>query len=125
MSVAWEPAERAEVETAVARFPLQSGRCAALARAVASVGRRRDEKTRGKQIKPVGAARFVVPKEPLERQWYSHTFAETHAHAVDALTGADGCASGDYLATHWEFPTHLRVTELDLTTVDPGIQEEP
>ncbi|MBK8213704.1 MAG: hypothetical protein IPK71_08135 [Myxococcales bacterium] len=124
MSVDWNDDERSEVEGAIKRFPVESGKCAALARVVARVGISRDPSTRGRQIKPRGAARFVVPKHSDPPRWVSHTFVDTHRHVVDALTGASGCPSASYLATHWEYADALTVQDVDVEMVDPGIQEE-
>lgn len=127
MAVPWNEDERARVEEGIRQHPVPSGRCAALARVVFMVGQERDAATRGRQVRPprMSAARFVVPKVPHPPQWVSHTFVETHAHAVDALTGASGCPAAAYLETHWEYPDHLEVHDVDVETVDPGIQDEP
>ena len=71
------------------------------------------------------AARFVVPKITQPPRWGSHTFVEAHGHAIDALTGADGCSATAYLATHWEYPDHLEIHDVDVGAVDAGIQDEP
>lgn len=127
MGVGWNDQERADVEDAIERYPVESGRCAALARVVSRVGRARDPQTRGLQITPRqgSAARFVVPKHPAPPRWGSHTFVETHAHAVDALTGVDGCAESIYLASHWQYTDALEVRAVDVDAIDAGIQEEP
>lgn len=126
MAVEWNEEERRDVEAGVVRYPVSSGCCAALARVVHEVGTRRDESgTRGRQIRPISPARYVVPKHPDVRLWYSHTFVDTHGHSVDALTGANGCKSNDYLDHHWKFPEGLQVNEVDVKAVDPGIQELP
>ena len=112
------------MDEAIKKHPIHSGRCAALARVVVAVGRDRDENARGRQIKPHSAARFVVPKGPLQPKWHSHTFGEAHQHAVDALTGTEGCSSEDYLRQHWEYPEYLEVRDVDVESIDPGIQDE-
>jgi hypothetical protein len=127
MAIEWTENERATVEDGIRRYPVESGRCAALARVVFAVGRERDAATRGLQVHPLkkSAARFVVPKVAHPPRWGSHTFVEAHERAVDALTGAEGCPAPAYLATHWEYADHLEVHEVDVDAVDPGIQEEP
>ena len=45
--------------------------------------------------------RYVVPKVKLARPWYFHVTTEVDAHAVDALTGADGTTVESYMETHW------------------------
>lgn len=125
MAVRWESEERKEVAVALGKFPVASGRCAALARVVHGVGIRRDSATKGRQVTPRGAARFVIPKHPNPPTWRSHTFVETHAHAVDALTGVDGCNAQEYLNTHWEYGEFLQVDDVDVSAVDVGIQDAP
>lgn len=122
MAIDWTADERPRVETAVAAHPVKSGRCAALARVVFAVGCERDAETVGRHVRPRGAARFVVPKHPDARLWWSHTFVETHGHAVDALTGAGGHPADAYRAEFWEFPETLSWSEVDVSTIDPGIQ---
>lgn len=114
------------MEGAIRRFPVSSGKCAALARVVVTVGRERDEKAGGRQVRPrtLSAARYVVPKLSSPPLWGSHTFGVAHEHAVDALTGADGCAVTEYLREHWEYWEHVEVHDVDVETVDPGIQDE-
>ncbi len=125
MAVEWTSDEREEVEAAMGRFPAESGYCAALARVVHRVGRARDEASRGLQVRPKAPARFVQPKRQLPSVWYSHTFVETHAHAVDALTGVDGYESTRYLIEFWRFPDALEIIDVDVEFVDPAIQDEP
>lgn len=125
MSVAvdWTAPERTVVEDGLARFPISSGRCAALARVVHGVGSKRDKTTKGRQITPKSAARFVVPKCDVPPKWWSHTYVDTHQHSVDALTGVNGCPRDDYLETHWTYCECLRVADVDVSSVDTGIQE--
>lgn len=127
MAVEWTKAERTQVDEAMRRYPVASGLCAALARAVYRTGTERDSTTRARQVRPPknSAARYVVPKLNEPPRWVSHTFVETHAHAVDALTGPDGCARESYVETHWEYADHLEIHDVDVESVDPGIQDEP
>lgn len=125
MAVDWTDTERAAVEDGLSRFPVTSGKCAALARVVHGEGAKRDKATRGRQITPatnMAAARFVVPKHDSAPVWCSHTFVETHQHSVDALTGIDGCPMDAYLTLHWNYVDCLRVVDVDVAAVDPGIQ---
>ena len=126
MAVDWTAEERPKIDAAIHSHPLDSGRCAALARAVFAVGIQRDPETRGRQVRPKdSAARFVVPKVPLKRRWGTHTFTEAHGHAVDALTKSDGCAADEYLRTYWQYPEFLLLHGVDLESVDPGIEDVP
>lgn len=123
MPVPWTAEEQARIEAGIALHPVGSGRCAALARIVFAVGVDRDDATQGRQIVPTSAARYVVPKVSPTPRWGSHTFVDTHAHSVDALTGATGCPSSAYLPVHWEYPEALCIRDVEVQDVDPGIQE--
>jgi hypothetical protein len=106
------------------RHPVVSGRCAAVARVVFEVGRRRDEETRGRQVRPTTRARYILPKHPDVQCWGSHTFVEAHRHAVDALTDVDGCDPALYLEKYFQYAEHLRVIDVDVHRVDAGIEDE-
>lgn len=54
--------------------------------------------------------------------WASHTYVETHEHAVDALTGADGHEPAGYLAKYFRYAEVLETVDVDVYQVDPGIQ---
>jgi len=125
MAVGWNDNERARVEDGIRQHPVTSGRCAALARVVYAVGHERDPTTRGRQVRPPtkSAARFIVPKVPHPPRWGSHTFVEAHAHAIDVLTGVEGCPAPRYLETHWEYADHLEVHDVDVDAVDRGIED--
>ena len=125
MSIDWSAGERTQITGALARFPIESGRFAALARVVYQVAQPRDSETHGLLVLPVGAARFVVPKHVPRPRWGSHTLVETMQHRVDALTGVEGTSTGSYLSEHWEYPECLRVTQIDVFSVDPGIEDAP
>lgn len=121
MAVGWTDAERAEVEQGLLTHPIESGRCAALARLIAQVAIAGGREVSGHQVRPV-AGRYVVPKHPNPPQWASHTFAGTEAHAVDVLTSSTGTLRDRYLAQHWEHPEYLALVDVDLEEVDRGIQ---
>jgi hypothetical protein len=123
VAVDWKPEERARVEQAIARNPVDSGRCAVLARRVLSIGLERDPSSCARHIRPRTAARYVVPKLDPSPRWGSHTYAEVHAHGVDALTGAPGTAAAAYLEQHWKYAELLVVEEVDADKIDPGLQE--
>ena len=125
MAVDWEPEERAAIERGIVQHPVTSNRCAALARIVYRIAQPRDGQTRGIQIHPKTPARWILPKRPLPRLWGTHTLIETQEHRVDALTGADGCASERYLEEHYRYPQALAAHDVDVFSVDPWIEEEP
>lgn len=89
-----------------------------------AIAQPKDERARGLLIRPVTPARFLAVRAPLRKQWAAHTIVETQEHRVDALTGADGCPAHAYLAVHFLFPEALFVGEVDVSTIDPWIQEE-
>ncbi len=41
---------------------------------------------------------------------------------MDALTGAGGHPAAAYVTEFWEHPETLRLSEVDVSTIDPGIQ---
>lgn len=122
MTIEWAGDDRAKLEAGMGQHPASSGRCAALARIVYRVALPHDQRTQGCQVRPKGAARFVVPKFPHAPYWASHTFIDTRAHAVDALTGVEGCLSETYLQEFWQHPDYLTVHDVDVHSVDVGIE---
>lgn len=111
-----------EVEQGMLTHPIESGRCAALARLIARVAEAGRREVSGHQVRPV-AGRFIVPKHPHPPQWASHTFAQADGHAVDVLTTSAGTEQDLYLEKHWEHADHLELVDADLAEVDRGIQE--
>lgn len=124
MAIDWDEKRRALISTAMARFPVSSGRCAALARVVFEASKDDDPDTEGLQVVPRNAARYVVPKHPEKPRWFSHTLVQTKLHRVDALTGVDGCPAPGYLERHWEYPDALDLKRVDLYAIDPDIEDD-
>lgn len=124
MSIDWTDTERLRVEQGIADHPIDSGRCAALARVVHGVAKPRDPDVRGVQIRPRMPARWLVPKHPHVPYWFSHTLVETQEHDVDALTGPDGHRADAYLETYWHFHARIDARTVDLATIDPGIEDD-
>lgn len=91
----------------LARHGIQSGRCEEAAREMLPIGRERDRDARAWRLFP-REGRYVVPKVRLERPWYFHVTVEAEAHYVDALTGAYGTPSGQYLVEHWNEADAIR-----------------
>ena len=104
------------------RFPAESGKCAALARAVLLVAKPLDSEACGLQVVPKNSAVYILPKHPRIRCWYAHTLIRAVSHHVDALTGVEGCAKETYLEDHWNYPDALEIRPVDVATIDPGIQ---
>lgn len=123
MGLPWKVQQRERVEEAMIRFPVDSGKCAALARAVIAVARVNDAEASGVQVNARKPARYILPKHPKVNFWHSHTLVRTLSHHVDALTGADGCVEASYLETHWNYPECLVMTDVDVDEIDPGVQD--
>lgn len=79
-----------------------------------------DPDTHGIQLRPLGAARYLVPKHPHVPIWYSHTLVTTHQHNIDAITGASGHAASEYLQYYWKHHEFIGVKRVDVDVVDPG-----
>lgn len=124
VGIDWTEEEREAVEQGLRTHPMASGRCTALARIVYAVAKPRDPGARGIHLKPREAARWLVPKKSGVPYWHTHTFVETQEHSVDAVTGQDGYPARTYVADHWHFHESLDAREIDVATIDPGIQDE-
>lgn len=120
----WSTTEQGEIERGIGRHPVESGRCAALARVVHVIAQPRDPDVSGLQVLPKSAARFVVPKHDPKPRWGSHTLVETRRHCVDALTGASGTIAEMYLSDHWEYVEHIHMVSVDVFAVDVGIEDD-
>lgn len=125
MAIDWNDEERAVVEQGINDHGIRSGRCTALARIVFRVALPRDPETRGVHLKPKAPVRRLVSKKDGIPLWFSHTLVETQAHRVDAITGADGYPSEQYLDQCWHDHHTFEVLEIDVSTIDPGIQDGP
>jgi len=124
VAIPWKKAQFRAVDEGMKKHPLKSGRCAALARIVHRVAITTDPSTHGIQLRPRGAARFLVPKYPHVPTWYSHTLVTTHQHNIDAITGASGHAASEYLEHYWNHHHDISVQQVDVATVDPGIEDD-
>lgn len=123
MALRWHHEQLARLEKALEQHPIDSGRCAALARRVHEVAKEGGDDPRGHFLTP-RAGRWILPKVPHPPSWASHTVTETRAHAVDALTGSGGCEMPRYLPDHWQYPDAIKVSSVDVFEVDPGIQND-
>ena len=72
--------------------------------------------------RPRGSAPYMLTKHPAVHVWHSHTLVRTRAHHVDALTGVAGCEQEKYLDAYFSYPEALAVVDVDVSTVDPGVQ---
>jgi hypothetical protein len=118
MTIRWSADQRDAVDAALIEHPAPSGRCFYAARAILPVAQCIDRDARPWKITPA-AGRFVAPCSAMEQRWFHHITVQVDAHAVDALTGADGTAWPDYLPRHWQYPKYLRLIETDLTGAEP------
>jgi hypothetical protein len=123
VAISWTKQERDTVEQGMTDHPLNSGRCAALARVVYKVASVKDPEAHGVQIRPKRGARYLVPKPPHVPYWFSHTLVETQGHDIDAITGPDGHDAQEYLEQYWHFHETLDVRSVDVETIDPGIED--
>jgi hypothetical protein len=48
-------------------------------------------------------------------EWTHHVNVETCDHYVDALAGADGCPSANYLDKFFAYPDGLVIEDVDLS----------
>ncbi|MBK9260656.1 MAG: hypothetical protein IPM54_12645 [Polyangiaceae bacterium] len=124
MAIPWTKDERNDVEQGIAKHPIESGRCAALARVIYKIAKPGDPDTYGVQLRPQRGARYLVPIEPNVPYWHSHTLVATHDHNVDAVTGADGYHAKEYLERYWHFHQMLTVEMVDVETIDVGIEDD-
>ena len=118
MGIRWSRSQRDAVGVALIEHPAPSGRCFHAARAILPLAQRVDPVARPWKITP-SAGRFVAPRSDVELRWFHHITVQADAHAVDALTGADGTAWPNYLPHHWQYPKYLRLAETDLTGAEP------
>jgi len=118
MGIRWSRSERDAVDAVLREHPAPSGRCFRAAWAILPIAQRVDPDARPWKLTPT-AGRFVAPRSDVELHWFHHITVEVDAHAVDALTGADGTTWSDYLPRHWQYPKHLRLTEADLGGAEP------
>ncbi len=127
MAIRWSEAQRAYVADVLKRFDYKSDRCAAAARGVLPVARQVDDKAVGLRLAASEGAPFILSKPPKSRQFYHHVLVEADAHRVDAFTGEDGFDADRYLERYWQHHEHLFVSEVDVETIDVGIQrgDEP
>lgn len=69
VTIPWKKAQLRAVNDGLKKHPLTSGRCAALARIIHKIAISTDPNTHGIQLRPPGAARFLVPKRADIPKW--------------------------------------------------------
>jgi hypothetical protein len=124
MTIGWNPDQRTRVTDALRKFPYDSDRCAAAARLILPVAREVDEAAGGLMLTGHDGAPFILSKSPKPRSFSHHVLVEADGHRVDALTGEDGHDAGSYLEEFWQYPEFLRVEDVDVHTIDVGIQRD-
>lgn len=118
----WNPPQRDTVSACLARFPPESAKCAAAARAILPTARERDSGAHAVQLRPNDGSRFI--ETTTGRCWYHHVTVSLEHHRLDALTGANGHPSGSYLQTYFLHQDFIAETDIgDASSVDPGIQD--
>lgn len=124
MAVDWTDQEYREVADGIEKYGIHSGMCAALARAVHRIATTGARDARGLQLRCKKPVRYLVPKKPHVPYWGAHTYVETREHAVDAVTGPGGYQAASYVNDHWHWNDRFyEQVEIDVTTVDPGIED--
>lgn len=125
MPLHWTPEQQQDLQEAMASYPATSGHCSALARRAFAIAHQADASTtRGVQLTPRGGARYLVARQGGGIYWYSHTLVETRDHDLDALTGPPGHDANTYLDHYFESVDLIEVrTDVDLTSIDPGLQQ--
>ncbi|MEZ4298914.1 MAG: hypothetical protein R3B70_28450 [Polyangiaceae bacterium] len=124
MAVNWTDAEYREVAAGIEKYGIHTGMCAALARVVHRIAITGDPGARGVQLRCKKPVRYLVPKKPHVPYWGAHTYVETREHAVDSVTGPNGYQAASYVDDHWYWNDRLyEQVEIDVTTVDPGIED--
>lgn len=105
----WRHDQRSRVNDAIVAHPIESGRCADLSRQIRPDALALDPGARAIAIRPQQRTmRYVATKHPAGTRWFHHVTTHVLAHRVDALTGADGIQSGEYLSTFFEHPEALQ-----------------
>lgn len=103
MAVAWKVLQAPRVTKILNDHPPKSGRCETAAKLILPIAKQVDGSSRAVKIKPAGRARYVLPNEPLDGEWWRyHVVTEVTEHYVDALTRTPGTLIDDYFATHYQ-----------------------
>jgi hypothetical protein len=117
MSIRWTKPQRARVQDALDRHPVDSSRCRTAASEVLPVGALVDADAHALAVLPdqtiVPGGRYVDP----DRRWLFHVTVAVFESRVDAMTGADGAPASSYLRTF--FPATfdaVTVERIDLAT---------
>ena len=108
MTVAWSDEQRNQVQDALTHHPLDSGQCAALARALLPVAVELDPGAHNVLLTPTSGRYLVLRDRP--RRWYYHATTAVANHRVDALTGADGHSATTYLPHYFLYDDTIRET---------------
>ncbi len=103
MAVKWKVHQALKVTQILKDYPPKSNRCETAAKLILPIAQQVDGSSRALKIKPAGRARYVLPKEPLDGEWWRyHVVTEVTEHYVDALTRTPGTLSVDYFAKHYQ-----------------------
>jgi len=108
MAVEWSDSQSESLQKLLDRYPVASGQCGVLARAILPIARNLSGEARGLRITPKpGVGYFVVTKSG--RSWPCHALVAVEEHGVDALTGLSGTLLQHYLATYWKYIEYLEM----------------
>jgi hypothetical protein len=112
MAIPWSTRQKSTVKNVLSKYPADSSKCANAARDILPVAESVDSSSR---------PRLIKPKNPFARwlgagmEWTHHVNVETCDHYVDALAGADGCPSANYLDKFFAYPDGLVIEDVDLS----------
>lgn len=123
MAIPWNAAQRRKVSSALAKYPADSSKCAAAARQLLPVAKEVHPGAYGIQLLPAEPAPYLLTTGG-HRKWYHHVLVEVIEHRVDALTGPSGDPARQYLALRFQYPDDIRELEVDVESIDPGIQSD-
>ncbi|MCB9760483.1 MAG: hypothetical protein H6739_11645 [Alphaproteobacteria bacterium] len=116
MSVDWPPDKAEQIDSLIDAHPVESGRCASLARSILPIAREQDADAQGVIVKANAAqTRYPCMKPRIHGVWwFHHVTLGVEGHFVDALTGTQGTERAHYLTTHFSnAPGELRFDESD------------
>lgn len=124
MSVIWPAEQRGVVEEGMAKHPVSSGRCAALARVVQVAAGDAELAHEGLFLQPKWPAPYLPTKHGT-LAWHHHVVSVVETDCVDAFTGADGFARAEYLHQFFDDVAYIEQSRVDVSTIDPNIELDP
>lgn len=126
VAITWTKKLEIQVNAQLSRFPQQSSKCAAAARAVLPLAR---------QISINAHARLLTPKDGAPKlmrraggvAWFHHVAVEVRDHKLDAMTGSPGheaCSYVDAYFQHSDCIADAAISDKELADTDPGMEDD-